>query len=195
MKMLTITYIISAIALISLALGVIVMIVVRVDPIPKWKTVCKVLIWVIGLLIFRLVFWGLVKFYQEKTTHPTIPKKENLLKSEKATPIKNDWTFEWQLPEGKYVRGLNKSGPLPAKVERRPNGDLWISVYYRQDGKTETGKMKLKLIDTGLWEGSWGQDNPPDFGNCNLNETSPGFMSGYMTGIADVPAFYKLRKN
>jgi len=163
-----------------------------------WKKFGKVLLWIAVIVAILCIAGFEWKRYEamQKYKAEARQMKAELAKSGTVVPKEKYWTLQWQLPEGVYVRGLNKSGPLPAKVERRPNGDLWITVYYRADGKPVSGKMRLELIDTGFWKGSWGQDIPADFGGCELHEKSPrstpGYMSGYMTGLAEVPAFLEL---
>jgi hypothetical protein len=186
----TVSYFIIGIALASLAFGIIIMITVRVNHIPKWKTVCKVLIWVVGLLIFRLVFWGFIKLYSGK-----IPDSNLLAKFGLTNQTNNDWTFQWELPRGQYDHGANKSDLLEAEVKFRPDGSLRVNIYFDNNYKLDVCKMRLEKTGEKSWEGVWERDNPEDSGKCDLHEIAPGVMGGSMTSKTGLTAFCTLKKS
>lgn len=104
------------------------------------------------------------------------------------------WVFEWELPPGQYVRGLNRSGPIMAVIVMRDDKNLWINTPYIEYGKAEVTRIFLTKIGEKSWEGPWEQNYPKDFGRCDLHEVSPDNFAGNMTGTAGLSAFCTLKR-
>ena len=186
--MITFTWIITAIAIISLLIGIISTIAVRVESVPNWRKVCKIIYWIIGVIIFRLLIWWFMNQHEQ-----------NVAKTQTSSEIgvvrpKYEWT--WKLPRGVYIRGRNCSSPNEKNVEVifQDNGSLWINKHYLEYNKPEVCRIRLTAIGDKSWEGTWEQENPPDHGRCNLNEIGNGIWAGHITGTAGIPAFCTLKR-
>jgi hypothetical protein len=107
---------------------------------------------------------------------------------------REEWVFEWEIPQGNYVRGKNKSGPITAEVDFRPDGGLWVDLLYTEYGRAEKAKLRLAKISDKSWEGPWGQANPQDEGRCDLHEVTPGNLAGTIKGTAGISAFCTLKR-
>ena len=104
------------------------------------------------------------------------------------------YVWEWQLPRGYYVRGLNKSRPMVAEVIPRSDGALWINTSYTEHGVPEVTRIRLTKVGDNFWEGYWEQDNPEDSGRCKLHKVAPDAWAGNMEGTAGVLAFCTLKR-
>jgi hypothetical protein len=187
--MITFTWIIGVISITVLVVGIIATIVVRIDNIPKWKTVSKILIWVIGLIIFRIIFWWLVKYHEEYKSAPP-----QITKSSAVITKSPEYEWSWELPRGQQVRGFNKSVPMVAEIIPRTDGALWIDTHHVEYGSPEVARIRLAKVGEKSWEGTWEQDNPQDSGRCSLHEVSTGTWAGQMIGKAQIPAFCTLKR-
>jgi hypothetical protein len=185
--MMVFTWIVATLAIIIFVAGIVSAIVVRTDVTPNWIKIRKILVWVIGLLVFRMLVWGIVNHYPKESS---AKQTANLIPVIENKTVQYEWY--WELPLGQFVRGKNKGGPFVAEINTQENGDLWVNVLYEEYGKKEVAKIRLGKIGDKSWEGPWEQNNPQDEGRCDLHEISPGVWSGTMTGKDGIPAFCKI---
>ena len=150
--------------------------------------------WLIKLAVVAgILYWGIPWAMTQYRGYKAIQLASRAPAVPVITPAEQ-WVFEWQLPPETYVRGLNRSGPVEATIEKRDNEKLWIILTYVEYGKTEKTTIHLGKVTNGAWDGFWEQSNPKDSGRCNLHEVGTDSWAGTMTGTAGIPAFCTLKK-
>lgn len=185
--MITATWTIVILAIFVLVAGIVSAIVVKMETVPNWRKVVKVLYWIIGLVLFKFLIWGIYGHYKDGTLSKMTLTKTN--PGIQTVQPKEEWVSNWKLPKGKTVRSLNESGPLVTEIIKRDDKNLWINILYVKDDNPEVARIRLTKIGDRSWEGPWEQDNPEDFGRCELHESIPGkLFTGNMTGVAGIPA-------
>jgi hypothetical protein len=189
--MIVFTWIVVSLAIIIFVTGVVSAIVIKSDATPNWRKIRKVMVWIIGLLIFRLLVWGIVNHYPKQTSEKPTANSIQVAVN-KTTP----YEFYWKLPSGMFIRGRNESAKNERDVEivRMDNNSLWFNQYYTEYGSREVCRFRLEKVGEKTWDGIWEQNNPQDNGRCSLHEIVPGVWSGTITGKDGIPAFCKLIK-
>lgn len=183
--MITATWIISIMAIIVFLAGLIAVIVVKTEVTTNWRKIGLILIWVIGLLIFRMTIWAYIN--SEKRTATALPQllpiiKQPVMDSSKVTKttISSQCYWYWKLPAGQYIRGRNEAAPdeRTLKVVTRTDREICLDLNYQEYGQWET--MRIQLFKTGerSWEGTWRQNNPQDGGRLEMSEIVPGAFGG-----------------
>lgn len=168
----TITWIITGVAVTIFLIGVIATIVIKVDVIPKWKTISKILIWVIGLLIFRLVVWSLWNKDWSRiiNTSPVQPVAAN--SGTQVVIPKEKWSFKWITPY--------KSQDLSVEIVENRNG-IFKAVLHDTNGH---GIDERVAGLTMCWEGenligTWTDYADSEGGNAYLYKASNNLWSGW----------------
>jgi hypothetical protein len=166
----SITLILSILAVLSLVCGVVSTLVVKTEITANWKRVGKVLIWIIGLLIFRLVIWGFTNpWSKDKTT----PKTEMIggIPIEKPT---TEWTFIWNKGRKEVV--------LDVEITKN-NEQLLHAVLHDKDGygqDVSVGGLTLNWVNGDLI-GTWQNYLDGDRGECFLYKRADWLWSGHYT--------------
>ena len=187
--MITITWFISIISVTILVIGIVATIVIRIDNIPKWRTVGKILIWIIGIIIFRIIFWWLVKYHDEYKTVPaqkaTPPSQTQPTLSSRAVLVDKViyYDYYWKLDRNQFVNGQNEVKPNERTLElvRLNDKNFDLKQSYVQCGSPQTCWFTMQKTGNGLWEGDFKQNYPEDHGRITLFEISPGIYSGKQT--------------
>jgi hypothetical protein len=94
-------WILPVIGVVILIIGIVATVVVKIDPIPKWRTLAKVLIWIIGLVIFRLIVWSWYKTNIEGKLHMPVESTKKIESIEVKTtqrPVTNLNITQRKLP-------------------------------------------------------------------------------------------------
>jgi len=185
--MITITWIIATLTIASLLIGVIAMIVVKIDPIPKWKTVGKIFIWVIGLIIFKFIVWSLINFHNDKSTPFTTAKSEI-----PSVQPAEEWVLTWSLPPGEYDRGLN-SNTLEVRIIKNDSESLWFDTPYKYRGVTEVSRYLLSKSGD-QFAGVWSQEQPKDAGSIYMRKVGNQIWIGQMTDRSGRPCACALKR-
>ena len=166
--MISITWIITTLAVLIFLAGIIATIVIRVDNIPKWKTVGKILIWVIGLLIFRIIFWGMVKYHDEIKTQKTVTQAA---KAASVVQLKEKWIFSQICKSGE-----KKSFEM--EITKREAGQFYAVIQEDHNGKKlNVAGIRLNVIEGDL-KGTWVNYLNGDFGEMQLYKLSDKVWSG-----------------
>lgn len=176
--MIIISWVIAVVTFTSLLVGVIAMIMIKIDPVPKWKTVGKILIWVIGLIIFRLIIWGIVNGLHDKNGQPSTKAAKP-----EITTVQPRYEWTWKLPNNQFVHGRNKNADneTEAEIIPRNDGSLWFNIHYEEYGSPETERIRLGKVGDKSWSGDREQDNPRDRSRVDLDEVMPGVYRGVIT--------------
>lgn len=146
-------------------------------------------VWAVVVILVGLLTWWLTSNSYEKEK---VAIARTQLSSVATAMAQYEWT--WELPPGKFVRGLNKGGPMVAEIIPCSDGGLWVDTPYIEYGKQEKTRVRLSKTGEKSWEGVWEQENPADSGRCDLHQLSDGVWAGHMTGKAGIPAFCTLKR-
>jgi hypothetical protein len=164
--------------------GVVAAIVVRIDTVPNWRKITKILLWIIGILLFKLLLWGLYSNYKKEAVIKTqIFKTEPVVTTVPARQI-TKYNFYWELPGNQYINGRNRAKENETVLELVSDGDpnsLYFDFHYTQSGRPQTCRLRLKKIRNGAWSGTFGQEDPEEHGTIELREIVPDTYSGTMT--------------
>jgi hypothetical protein len=169
------TLIMCTAATIIFLIGVISMIVVRTDVTPNWKKLGKVLIWIIGLTIFRFLVWGTINYHGDK-------KKEVVNRQEESPQnlLVGNLVFEWILPSGQTKLGYNKHA-VDVEITRDDTQMFWAELYDSSSGVTvKVGNLHLGKTVSGDLVGTWSNYLDGDGGQCFLYKKE-GYWKGYHT--------------
>ena len=173
-KMGTVTLVIAILAVTSLLIGVVATIVSKLDTVPNWRKVCKVLYWIIGILIFKLVVWGTYDSYK-KDVHMVSPATSSGIATMQP---REEWVFEWQLLPGKMDGGRNKH-TLQVEITKNDTKELWAVLHDKQNGQdVSVGGLRLGKVGNDLI-GTWSNYLDGDGGNCYLYKRSGGWSGHY----------------
>ena len=166
--MISITWIITTLAVLICLAGIIATIVIRVDNIPKWKTVGKILIWVIGLLIFRIIFWGMVKYHDEIKPQKTAAQAA---KAASVVQLKEEWVFS-------QINSNGEKATFEVEITKRETGLLYALIQENKNGKKlNVAGIRLNEIGCDLF-GTWANYLVDDYGKMTLYKIDNNTWSG-----------------
>jgi hypothetical protein len=165
------TWIFSITAVTVFVVGVVSVVVVKTDVTPNWKKIGKVLIWLIGILIFRLVFWGMIKYYWQDISWPAIIQRGQSTKS---------WVFHYDLMPGEVTKDGHTESTFNAKIN--DDGVLFLVDLYDDQGVL-VSDLCLKR-DGNKLVGIMKNHKDGDTGTCYLTADGVGWVgqiiwSGY----------------
>ncbi len=131
------------------------------------------MVWIIGLLIFRLLVWGIVNHYPKQTSEkPTA----NSIQVAVNKTIQYEWY--WKLPPGVSRRGRNEKAANERLAEIIPQNDnslLYADVPYFEYGSPQRERIRLVKTGDNTWEGTWEQDNPEDRARVVVDRDGRGY--------------------
>ena len=165
------SWIMIMLAVASVVAGIVATIIVRIDTIPSWKRVGRILCWIIGILLFKLLIWCLIFQYKDsslfnkpaqvKQTNPVVQQKESWSFSQIAKSGEKQ-TFELEITkrDGRELFAIiqqicggtrkNVAGIRLAAVGEDLAG-TWVS--YLDD--TDYGDMRLYKQLGMVWSGQY----------------------------------------
>lgn len=169
--MTTTLWIISGIAVATLVGGIVATIVVKIDKVPNWRKVSFVLLCFVGLLLFKLVIFGIYHQYKEKPTTTATSSGITVVQP------KERWEFTWRLPPGQTSIGRN-SHTMEVEITKSDNDSLWAVLHDQNNGvDVSVGGLRLSKVNGDLI-GTWTNYLSDDGGKCYLYKEANGLWSG-----------------
>lgn len=166
------TWMMAILAVASIVVGIVTTIIVRIDTIPSWKRVGRILCWIIGILLFKLLIWCLVFQFKDSSL---FNKPAQVRQTNPVVIQKESWSFS-------HIAKNGEKQIFELEITKRDGRELFATVQqmYGSTRKNVAG-IRLAAIGEDL-VGTWVSylDNT-DYGDMRLYKQPGMVWSGQYT--------------
>jgi hypothetical protein len=174
------TWIIATLTILFLSLGIVAIVINKLETVPNWKKISKAIYWIISLVIFKFIGFGLYGYYKENN-QATNKRVQAAIIEANLTRQKVKWEFSWQLPFGEIdqvVQANSKTFTI-IDITRDDTASFWAIIYEQANGcNVEVIRLHLNKVGNDLI-GTWANSLFNDGGNCYLFYKGNGLWCGH----------------